>query len=171
MKKITFLMLFALLSLSCSNETIQEQTNSNQQNSAVNDMAKIKIKGGSITLGIGRTSRDCRGFSICKIKNVSVTIDDYTITYTNQNRPSVQCNYTVIDKDNFYLLFDDSIITELVSIQGGYQFVMEESFTIDNSSSSIMGISEDFTISEGTFPITYDSKENIYKVLMSNTNI
>lgn len=124
-------------------------------------MSKIKIKGGSITLGIGRTSRDCRGFSICKIKNVSVTIEDYTITYTNQNRPSIQRNYTAIDKDNFYLLFDDSIITELVSIQGGYQFVMEESLPIDNSSSSVMGVSEDFIISEGTFPISYDSKEYI----------
>ena len=133
-------------------------------------MSRIKIKGGSITVSIGRKSRNCAGLSICVIKQVTITVDEYTITWDNQNRASVKCNYETVDTKNFYLTFNQSIINDIVNIEGGYKLVFEESFVIDNNSASVMGVNQNFTIAQGEYPIVYNNTSKLYEVLLTDSN-
>lgn len=157
---------------SCSNESIESNTYQN------NTAYRSKITGGSITLDIGRTSRNCRGLGICRVAKASLTIDNkYTITYTNPNSKmmgestiELKCNYESIDKDSFYLLIDKSIIGELKDIQGGDNFIFEEDFIFDKNMTDIMGISENFTVEESSIPIIYFKDNDLYKILIVNSN-
>ena len=168
MKKTFNLFVLAILMASCSSEDSSAPVQDNPQSKAVNETSKL-FGGGSITFGIGRTSRDCAGFSICKIKKVSVIIEDHTITWTNQNRPSMTCGYLKVDSNNFYLLVDKAIIAELRTIEGGNDFIFDEAFTFDPTTTSTIGISSGFTVGVGRSPIVYDAVNDIYKILITNS--
>lgn len=172
MKNVIKMFVLMLFVVSCSTEdaNLNVPDVRNDLNNSDSSVAMSKLfGGGGISFSIGRNSRDCAGLSICKVKSVTVIIEDHTITWTNQNRASVACNYIKVDNDKFYFLLDKSIIEEFRQIQGGDHFVFEESFILDEAATTKMAISEGFRIGRGTYPIIYDAEHDIYKVLMTNS--
>ncbi len=175
MKKILLLFVATFFVLSCSKDSTDSSNNSiplseTLKSSSETEASRLKITGGSITVSIGRKSRDCDGFGICVIKQVSVTVDDnYTLTYNNQNRASVKCNYETTDTKNFYLNFDETIINDLIDLQGSSNFIFEEDFVIDSQSATTMGLVQNFTIAQGTYPIVYNSETKLYEVLLTDS--
>ena len=170
MKNNLILAFVCALFLSCSIESdkVNEQENLQTNSSVSNVQAKL-FGGGGISFGIGRNSRNCGGFGICKINSVSVIIEDHTITWTNQNK-TVNCSYGTVDKDNFYFYFNENIIDELVQIQGGYNLKLEENFVFEDSRiTDKMKIESNFQITEGSYPIVYDNEIKMYKVLITNS--
>jgi hypothetical protein len=160
--------------ISCSNEDSGLATPENKLlnktseiSNTTNETARL-FGGGSISFGIGRTSRNCGGLGICRINKVSVIIEDYTITWTNQNR-TVNCNYQKIDDNNFYLLIDRSIVDELREIERGDNFIFEESFTFDDVTTSTIEVTRGFNVAAGSYPIAFDEENEIYKILLTNS--
>lgn len=164
MKKFSLILpLLAFSLFSCSGEDTIQDT------SASSAAARSGITGGSVTLGIGRNSRNCGGFGICRIVKASVTIDNhYTITYTNPEARTMQTNYQSVDPNSFYLLVDRSIYGDLVRVEGGEKFIIEESFTFDRETTTIMGLADNFTVAPNAIPIIWDNADGIYKILIKN---
>lgn len=158
-----FLLLFIV---SCS----QENSDLDAEQSLTEtytDVSNIKIKGGSIKISIGRKSRNCRGFGICAIKEVTVNVDDYTFTYNNQNR-ELQGGFETITPDQFNLVINDSVAQSIAFEMGDGYFTFEEDFELDEETIMFMGLTPDFTIEAGSYAMIYNLEDKLYRIELNN---
>ncbi|MBB4118854.1 hypothetical protein GGR32_001145 [Mesonia hippocampi] len=98
-----------------------------------------------------------------------VDVDDITIIYTNPKSPQyqIQTNYFIdrIDglRDTLVLEITENAINQLIEIQGGSHFIMEEDFIFDIETAAQMNLKEGYTIKKGTYPIQKYENEEINK--------
>lgn len=161
-RKIIVLTCAALIVLACNNDDLNTSKIADYSNKILGNETFKGFGGDSISFTIGRNSKECRGFVICSIRKVSVIIDQYSITWNNQNRPVINCNYLLIDK---------SIVEEFKVIQGGDDLLIDESFAIDCYTADSMGLTANFSITSGKYPIVYDPEIEIYKILITNGTV
>ena len=108
--------------------------------------SKVKIE-----VTIGRASRECAGFSICK---VSIEWKNATST-----QPSFQSEASKSQNGSLVCSIDPSSLSTSVSNTyfSNNTFLIEEDYTLDSATATALGFTNGFTIKRGNYPIVNDA--------------
>lgn len=105
---------------------------------------------------LGRKSKNCFGFGICKLDEVKAKIERVEITiYENKSLGSYLVKE---DNETIRLEINKEYLQKINDEFGGDFLILEEDFTLDRDDCNFIEISNDFTLKAGT----YNFEENIY---------
>jgi len=160
-KRIALLGITSLLIFGCSGNEAFDNSASNvldvsTSQSKLEKSVKPFIQ---ITLDIGRKSRKCLGFGVCR---ASVKI--------GAERRSFVGNVKIINPNKFILYVDEENMSKIVNGYGEQHLILEEDFTLDYEEIVTLNLAENFTIGEGIYQFIQDPETSLYWVEISNNN-
>jgi hypothetical protein len=136
-------------------DTYKGKTKSINQNS--NEVEDVGI---GTTWDIGRKSRNCGGFGLCKCSSITFEYSARKKTRENSFHSTISLN-----TDNVLLSRVDQLSERIINKYfGGSQIILEEDFIIDELDIlKKLGI-ETYTIKKGTYKLKYNEKIRMYEV-------
>jgi len=149
------LFLYIALTFTTFNSFAQSGPNEPFESEITNDYLEINenpVKG--IILTIGKKSKQCSGFGICKLE-ITITWDELLNFFKAQKSP----------KGKLAIRFGSEAYNHNKSKLLNDYFVLEEDFKLDTQVAQELGFKKGYTIKKGKYKVTYDSKTRTYNTI------
>jgi hypothetical protein len=180
MKKIKLLsiVILSVIVYSCtSNEMINPEPNETSE-IIDSDLARIKEAGIKTYWSIGRKSRNCEGFGICKLKKV-VGYVKFRTNIQNRKQQDLSNNretdleaYVVASEfpDEFYFFVDSENLALIKNYFGKESLILDEDFILTKQETLELELKDNFVMKIGTYNFTYDESTGLYQTVIVNKN-
>jgi hypothetical protein len=105
-----------------------------------------------IHIEIGRKTKDCGGFGICKF-TIDITVEEF-LAIVNARKTS---------EGKLKILMSSDFVKRNAQKLEGNIFGIEEEFVIDAATSKALGFSSSYIIPIGKYPIVYNASSRTYE--------
>ena len=164
---VAVVLFLSLFSMGCTSETVEE-TGATEQiiTSGIEDVVGVNaVSGGTVKTKwtLGRKSKNCRGFGICKLKEVGVEIK-FKFDAPQPLEQAFTSKFEQVSPVQFQLLLDQANADYIQSEYGGAFFLLEESFVFTPQESAQLNLIQGFTIAPGLYNLQFNPVTTLYEV-------
>lgn len=168
--KIVLLCSFVIIAFGCSKDSVMEDSAIRlNSNSVENEATSAKLPGGSVTVKweIGRKSRGCDGFGICRRTSTVIEIEPLPPVDIELFRRGqfFYGDLHKVNRDQVLISVGNTARQYIHEYFGGYYLQFDEDMYFDFTD---VGAASNFRVATGVYPMAYDPDDAKYYITLDN---
>ena len=163
MKKLVFGLIATVVFGFAGNAFCVEKKENRKSNELIKQPISTLDGSISTTWTIGRKSKNCHRFGICKLEKVTITIAEGDVPNSDGDFYGKVSNN---GKKQIELVVDSNNIERIKKAFGGESLILEEDFTIDDVDLLKQLGLDKYTLKSGTYNFEYDKVTSKYRLVL-----